>query len=377
MAWMTNPMEAKPAYDRSEWNHIVASLPGGHLLQSWEWGQFKEKYGWQAQRLSWFDSSGSPCAAAQILRRGLPLPILGSRAAVLYCPRGPALDWSNTSLRRQILTDLTELATQEGAIFLKIDPDIALGYGLPSEQEAEDNPIGQTLCQEMVASGWRASSEQIQFRNTLKLDLSLPEEALLAGMKQKTRYNVRLAMRRGVIVRSGSLEDLDLLYRLYAETSIRDGFVIRHVEYYKDAWGSFIDADLAQPLIAEVDGEPVAALVVFRFADTATYMYGMSSQAHREKMASHLLQWEAVRWAKKQGCTTYDFWGAPEQLAPQDPMWGVYRFKQGFGARLVRTIGAMDYLIQPTLYWLYAVVMPGLLSILRARGKAQTHRQLQ
>jgi peptidoglycan pentaglycine glycine transferase (the first glycine) len=370
-------MEAIPVHDRSEWNHIVASLPGGHLLQSWEWGRFKEKYGWQAQRLSWSDSHGSPCAAAQVLRRGLSLPILGDRTAVLYCPRGPALDWSDKSLRRQVLADLTELTARTGAIFLKVDPDIALGYGLPSEQEAEDDPLGQTLNQEMLALGWRASSDQIQFRNTLKLDLRLPEETLLAGMKQKTRYNVRLAMRRGVSVRRGDLEDLDLLYRMYAETSVRDGFVIRHADYYKDAWGSFIDSELAQPLIAEVDAEPVAALIIFRFANTATYMYGMSSQAHREKMPSHLLQWEAVRWAKKQACMTYDFWGAPEHLDPQDPMWGVFRFKQGFGAQLVRTIGAMDYPVQSALYWLYAVVTPGLLSILRARGRAQTRRQLQ
>src|SRR5574342_54174 len=130
-----------------------------------------------------------------------------------------------------------------------------------------------------------------KFRNTVTLDLRLSEADLLARMKQKTRYNVRLAEKKGVHVRPGSPADLDLLYRLYAETSVRDGFVIRSADYYREAWGSFIEAGLARPFIAEVEGEPVSALILFRFARTAWYMYGMSREAHREKMPNHLLQW--------------------------------------------------------------------------------------
>ncbi len=252
-----------------------------------------------------------------------------------------------------------------------------LGYGIPGESDAENITSGQSIIEDLLEAGWRESSEQIQFRNTLILDIRNSEEVLLAGMKQKTRYNIRLARRRGAEVRLGGKEDLDVLYQMYAETSIRDGFVIRKPEYYQDAWGSFIHAGLAQPLIAMVEEQPVAALIVFRFGKVATFMYGMSRAAHREKMPNHILQWEAIRWAKEQGCTMYDFWGSPDRLDPGDPMWGVYRFKRGFGARLVRTIGAWDFPARYTLYWLYSIVKPRLMSAFRIRGRAQTRSFLE
>jgi len=196
-------------------------------------------------------------------------------------------------------------------------------------------------------------------------------------MKQKTRYNVRLAERKGVRVRPGVIADLDLLYRLYAETSVRDGFVIRSADYYQEAWGSFIRAGLAQPLLAEVGGQPVSALILFKFAKTAWYMYGMSREAHREKMPNHLLQWEAIRWAKAQGCETYDFWGAPDEFVESDPMWGVWKFKEGFGGQVVRRIGAWDFAPSPNLYWLYTTVMPKVLDVMRWRGRRQTRETLE
>jgi lipid II:glycine glycyltransferase (peptidoglycan interpeptide bridge formation enzyme) len=226
-------------------------------------------------------------------------------------------------------------------------------------------------------AGWRPSPEQIQFRNTLTLDLRQADETLLGAMRQKTRYNIRLAARHGVKVRLGGLEDLALLYRMYAETSVRDDFVIRSEVYYQDAWGTFLRAGLAQPFVAEVDGEPVAALIAYRFGETCWYLYGMSREAHRDAMPNHLLQWEAIRWARAQGCTVYDFWGAPDRLEPDDPMWGVYRFKEGFGAELVRTLGAWDYAARPALYAAYTRLMPLALGLMRARGRQRTAQSLE
>ncbi len=373
---MIQPVKRRSVTDLRTWNDLVASLPGGHVLQSWQWGDFKERYGWRAERIAWMDENGDPQAAAQILSRCLTQNPIGRRLRVLYCPRGPVLDWTQENLRRQVLSDLSDLAAEHGAIFLKIDPDLPTGYGLPGEPDAEDDAVGLSVTEDLASHGWRESAEQIQFRNTLTLDLTLPEEALLAGMRQKTRYNVHLATRRGVSVRLGELGDLNLLYQMYAETSLRDGFVIRRPEYYQDAWGAFIQAGMAQPFIAEVKGEPIAAIVVFRFAGSALYMYGMSRREHREKMPNYLLQWEAIRWAAHVGCVTYDFWGAPNRFDPQEPMWGVYRFKQGFGARLLRTIGAWDIVNRPALYWFYSAAMPRILSLMRARGRAQTRQNL-
>ncbi len=359
--------------DRAHWNSAVTSLPNAHLLQSWEWGELKSKYGWDAHRLLWTNERGSPLAAAQILQRNLSLPGIGNRLSILYCPRGPVLTWSESALRSQVLADLHNFTSDTGAFFIKIDP----GLGLSSTEADADltpveNPSGQDVVDALQESGWCASAEQIQFRNTFLLDLSKSEDRLLAEMKQKTRYNIRLASRQEVSVRLGGVHDFDLLYRMYAETSVRDGFAIRNSAYYHDAWGSFIQAGLAQPLIAQVNESPVAALIVYKYADTALYMYGMSRDQHRQKMPNYLLQWEAIRWAKQHGCKTYDFWGAPETIDPEDPLWGLYRFKSGFGARFVCSLGAWDYVAKPFLYWIYTVGKPKVLDLMRMRGKSKT-----
>lgn len=336
---------------QDQWNIALAQLPATHVLQTWEWGNFKSRYGWQPDRYLWQEDD-RPCAAASVLTRQLSrLP-----ATVMYTPKGPALDYENTALLEQVLAHLESTARQERALFVKIDPDVQA-----------DTVVGKAVVKTLRRRGWRASREQIQFRNTVLLDLTATSDELLAAMKSKWRYNIRLARRKGVTVRQGQLTDLPLLYEMYASTATRDDFVIRPAAYYRDAWGAFIEAGLAQPLIAEVEREPVAMVIIFRFARRAWYMYGASRNIHREKMPNHLLQWEAMEWAKEQGCTVYDMWGAPDEMDESDLMWGVYRFKEGFGGEFVRHIGAWDYPTSRFGYWLYTVAMPRLLAAMRWR----------
>jgi lipid II:glycine glycyltransferase (peptidoglycan interpeptide bridge formation enzyme) len=175
-----------------------------------------------------------------------------------------------------------------------------------------------------------------------------------------------------------------MLYRMYAETSVRDGFVIRDEAYYRTVWTTFMEnqpvsslqSPFAEPLIAEVDHEPVSAIFVFYFAGRAYYVYGMSSELHREKMPSYLLQWEAMKRAKARGCSVYDLWGAPEVFDESDSLWGVYRFKEGLGGRVVRTLGAWDFAPSPLWYKLYSEVIPRLLDVMRSRGKVRTRQSL-
>jgi len=129
-------------------------------------------------------------------------------------------------------------------------------------------------------------------------------------------------------VRQGKVAELPVLYKMYAETAVRDGFVIRHEEYYLNTWRRFIEADMAKILIAEVENQPVAALILFHFNGTARYMFGMSTENDRELMPNYLLQWEAMRLAKRLGCHTYDMWGAPEVFDESDSLWGVFRSKK-------------------------------------------------
>ncbi len=369
------PFDAKD----SSWNTLIASLPSPHLLQTWEWAQVKAGYGWTPLPFVWKDA-GHIVAAAMVLKRALPVRGFAARLSVLYAPKGPNLDWGDAKLRQRVLDDLQDFAKKQGAIFLKIDPDVALGTGLPgSEDERPDNG-GQAVGSELARRGWVFSSDQVQFRNTVLLDLSPSEEELLARMKQKTRYNVRLAAKKGVTVRAGTAADLPVLYKMYAETSLRDGFVIRDENYYLTVWKSFMRPSTvngqpsAEPLVAEVDREPVAAVFLFWFAGKAYYLYGMSREAHREKMPNYLLQWEAVRRAKAAGCAVYDLWGAPDTFDESDSMWGVFRFKEGLGGRVVRTLGAWDFVPNRLWYRMYTEILPRLLDVMRARGKRKTRQ---
>jgi len=195
-------------------------------------------------------------------------------------------------------------------------------------------------------------------------------------MKQKTRYNIRLAEKKSITVRQAVKNELPQLYKIYAETSIRDNFVIRPEEYYLHVWNTFRDAGMAFPLAAEFEHEIIAGLILFIFGKRAWYLYGMSSEQHREKMPNYLLQWEAIRFAKRKGCLTYDLWGAPDKFDESDNMQGVYRFKEGLGGTTTRFIGAWDYTDRPNLYNLYSNLLPRILTVMRRQGKNQTRREI-
>ena len=390
------------------WNQLISELPSPHFLQTYEWGQVKAKYGWIPYYAVWTDDgefhisqttdnwplNTRQCIAAclilkkQILNRGF-----AARLSILYAPKGPLLDWSDQSLRTRVLNDLQAFARKQGAIFLKIDPDIALGRGVPNNSEGDvTENSGQAARSELTRRGWVYSSDQIQFRNTVLIDLSASEEEMLARMKPKTRYNVRLAERKNVTVRAGTVDDLPMLYKMYAETSVRDSFVIRDENYYMTVWQLFMQNQpatfdfrlfdrlrappLTIPLIAEVDNDPVAAIFMFMFAGRAYYVYGMSRNLHREKMPTYLLQWEAMKRAKANGCTAYDLWGAPEVFNESDSMWGVYRFKEGLGGEVVRTLGAYDFAPSKFWYKLYTEIVPRVLDVMRSRGKEKTKQGL-
>jgi lipid II:glycine glycyltransferase (peptidoglycan interpeptide bridge formation enzyme) len=379
------------------WNSIISRLPNPHFLQSYEWGQVKAKYGWVPYYAIWGangefqvtnDSSHLSSflfpitAAALILKRTVSFRGL-VKASILYAPKGPLLDWTNESLRIRVLNDLQSFAKEQKAIFLKMDPDVELGRGIPATEEDVIDHQGESIKAELITRGWGYASDQIQFQNTVLIDLHPAEEEMLSRMKSKTRYNVRLAEKKGVAVRVGSLEDLPVLYKMYAETSVRDGFVIRDEEYYMMVWKIFMSkvegqrsAPGAVPLIAEVAGEAVAAIFLFMFGERAYYVYGMSRNAHREKMPTYLLQWEAMKIAKAKGCAVYDLWGAPEVFDESDSMWGVYRFKEGLGGEVVRTLGAYDFAPNKLIYKLYSEVMPRVLDLMRSRGKAKTKQSL-
>jgi lipid II:glycine glycyltransferase (peptidoglycan interpeptide bridge formation enzyme) len=359
----------QPVTTPETWRLALQDLPDPHPLQSWTWGDFKARWGWTATPLVLQvhdrPEDRPPLAAALLLKRQLPrLPF-----SILYVPKGPLLDYNNAALRRVALAQLEQIARREKAIFIKIDPDVALSWGVEDERRS---PIGAKFVSELKDRGWRFSDDQIQFRNTVELDLTRPEEEIMAAMKQKTRYNIRLAGRKGVEVRPGDEGDFVTIADMYMTTADRNEFAVRPVEYYLDAWRSFHQAGLAQPFLAEYQGQPLAAVIIVRYGRRAIYMYGASTNKERRRMPNYLLQWEAMRWAKAAGCDVYDFWGAPDEFVESDPLWGVWRFKAGFNGRVVRHIGAWDYPNRPFWYWVYTTFMPRYLDFLRSRGNPST-----
>lgn len=389
--------------ENTRWNNLLTRLPNPHFLQTSHWAQVKTQGGWQPIYLVWTKTEFSVLtdfstlrpetvvAAALLLKKKIPAAGLAARLCLLYCPKGPNLDWSDAPLRARVLADLERFARQQGAIFLKLDPDVRLGTGLPASASASTDPAGLALSAELARRGWRFSADQIQFRNTVLLPVSASDEEMLARMKPKTRYNLRLALKKGVTVRVGDEKDWPLLYKMYAETAARDGFIIRDENYYRAVWKIFsawppataqpenwqAQPPLAEPLIAEVDGEALAAIFLFAFAGRAYYVYGMSRAAHREKMPAYLLQWQALLWARAHGCAVYDLWGAPDVFDESDSMWGVFRFKEGLGGTLVRTLGAWDFAPNPLWYALYTRLAPKLLDALRARGNARLKKTVR
>jgi peptidoglycan pentaglycine glycine transferase (the first glycine) len=325
-----------PAVSLPEWQSFLDRHPEAHLLQASEWGALKSGFGWSVERLV----AGQ--AGAQLLFRRIPLGL-----CIAYLPRGPLGEPG-----AEFWSEIEHLCRRKHAIFLKIEPDLW-----------ETDPSAQTL---LLPAGFKPSLHNIQPPRTLLVDLSGSEEQVLARMKQKCRYNLRLAGKKGITVRPW--EDIDAFHRMLLVTGDRDAFGVHSLEYYRRAYQLLHPAGLAELLVAEYEGQPLAALMVACRGTRAWYLYGASTDQERSRMPTYLLQWEAMRWARAHGALEYDLWGVPDEEEPalesafesrHDGLWGVYRFKRGFGGQLRRSLQAQDKVFNPLLYKLYLRRMAG------------------
>jgi lipid II:glycine glycyltransferase (peptidoglycan interpeptide bridge formation enzyme) len=312
---------------REQWDAFVFNAPGGHLLQSWGWGELKAHVGWFPLRLALW-SGEEIVAGAAVLRRTAPhFPLHAGHLA--YIPKGPVLDWSDSAVCDAFFPQLTAYLRKQGAIAMRIEP-------------GEDVLRAGAVLKRLDEMQMR-SVVPVQPLRTIILDLTPSEDMLLAQMKEKWRYNVRLAARRGVTVRvAETADDVRSWYRLLQTTGERDHFGIHSYDYYLDAWRIFAERNEARLLLAEYEGQLLAGIFVGLFARQGIYLYGASGNEQRQLMPNYLLQWEAIRWAKRQGALTYDFWGIPATDAEDEAMAGVYRFKSGWGGRVVQFPGCYE-----------------------------------
>jgi lipid II:glycine glycyltransferase (peptidoglycan interpeptide bridge formation enzyme) len=321
---------------RDIWDAFVAQHAAGHLLQCWAWGELKALFGWSPLRLALWQGD-SIVAAAQVLRRGAPhIPL--SLAHIAYIPKGPVLDWTQDALCNHFLPLLNNYVRKQGALALRIEPD----------QEA-GTPLAELIAKRLECFHV-SSCRTVQPLRTIILDLAPDEQVLLAQMKEKWRYNVRLAMRKGVTIRvASSPDDVRAWYALYQKTSERDQFGIHVLDYYLQVWELLVTTGKMRLLLAEADGVLLAGIFVSLFAGQACYVYGASSNEQRQLMPNYLLQWEAIRWAKQQGARLYDFGGIPDTDDEDEAMAGVYRFKRGWGGRVVQFVGGQEVTYRPLL----------------------------
>ena len=332
-------------------------------MQTWEWGEFKlAAGGWRPQRLAFKRGRRVVAMASAAVRQRGPLK-------VMYVSKGPALDYTDVGLFDGVIAELESRARRQQAVWLKIDPDVIQGTGLPDSEDDRPNAIGKAIITGLKRRGWRFSDSQVQFRNTTSIDLTQSDDDILMAMSSNTRRKIRAAHKKGVTIRAAVLDDLPILYRLYQVTSQRDRFSIRPFDYYRSAWQTLMRAGLAHALIAEYERKAIAQLILFHFGQKCWYFYGASSNKERHRMPNYALQWEAIQWAKSQGYAIYDMWGAPDVFNAADSLWGVYQFKRGFRGRVIRHIGAWDYAPRPWLYRAYTEIMPRLLQVMRTRAK--------
>jgi lipid II:glycine glycyltransferase (peptidoglycan interpeptide bridge formation enzyme) len=348
----------------SDWDKFLSGHPEAHLLQTTAWGELKAAFGWQVLRVA-VGQTG-----AQVLLRRLPLGF-----SLAYIPRGPVGDdWTS------LWPAVAQACRRHRAILLKVEPD--LWENIPKESNpstdnstntsgilgshpSQPGPKNPFLPSSLIPhpSSFFPSPQTVQPPRTILVNLEGDEETLLSRMKQKTRYNIRLAQKKEVVVRPS--QDLEGFHRMMLITGGRDGFGVHGADYYRKAYelfhgrGSRGECELLQ---AEYAGQPLAALMVFAYGRRAWYLYGASTDLERGRMPTYLLQWEAMRWARQRGCTEYDLWGIPDAgeaeleagfTAREDGLWGVYRFKRGFGGQVMRTVGAWDTPYQPLIYPLY------------------------
>jgi len=316
-----------PEVNREEWDSFFRSHTDASFLQSPAWGDVKEEFGWEANRII----KGE--AGAQILIKRGPFGV-----SLGYMPKGPL-----GKITSDFIDTLNEKAKEMRLFLLTLEANLWEGdiSSIPTRLEFKPG-------------------RNIQPRRTILISLEGSEEDLLNRMKQKTRYNIRLAQKKDVLVTE--TDDIDLFYKLMAATGSRDGFGIHSREYYQKVFNSFKPLGQCTILLAKFADQALGALMVLANGNTAWYVYGASNDFERNRMPTYLLQWEAMRWARKKGCKTYDLWGIPDEdekeLEDQfetrsDGLWGVYRFKRGFGGIVIRSAQAVDFVIDKKIYAIY------------------------
>lgn len=319
--------------NRKKYEEFLQSHPKGHFLQSPEWAKLKSE--WINEVVLAEDENGNIKGSMGILIRKIPY----FKGTMMYSPRGPVCDVHDKETIQELVDGVKELAKQYNAFILKVDPDV------PNTDE-EFKKIAKE-CGFKIKENVKDFTEVIQPRYVFRLDVeNKTEEELLKSFHEKTRYNIRLSSRKGVTVRDGKREDMKDFYEIMRETGTRDDFLIRPLEYFEKMYDA-LGPNYLRLIMADYEGKPISGVIAIYYGDKVWYLYGASSNSHRNVMPNYLLQWEMIKWALEKKCRIYDFRGVSGHVDETHPQYGIYKFKKGFNGDFVEFVGELNMVFKP------------------------------
>ncbi len=311
-----------------EYEAFVTAHPKGHFLQSHAWSKQKSEWTWEGIIVRG-DDGNIRGAMSVLIRRAPSLPY-----SIMYAARAPVCDIHDKETLSELLDGAKKLASKYRAYVFKLDPDVPL-------TDTEFADIMTSLGFRHRDTGKNFSG--IQPRFVFRLDVhGRDTEELMASFHSKTRYNIRVAERKGVEVKLCGLEAVGDFSDMMLETGVRDGFVVRNREYFENMLKNL--GENCRLYMAYSGDIPIAGTLAIHYGDKVWYLYGASSNRYRNFMPNYLLQWHMIQWAVQLGCRIYDFRGVSGDLSEDNPLYGLYRFKKGFNGDLVEFCGEYDYI---------------------------------
>ena len=323
-----------------EYTEFLESHERCNFQQSLEWG--KVKTNWIKEVVLAEDENHKIIGSICVWIR--KMPIFGN---MMYSSRGPVCDIHDKKVLEQLTDGIKELGKKYNAFVLRIEPDI-------KKDDQEFRKIVEEIGYK-IKDDAKDFKDEIQPRFVFRLDIKgKTEDEVLAGCHQKTRYNIRLAKRKGVVVKEGTREDLKDFHKIMIETGSRDGFIIRSLDYFEKMYDELAPKHM-KLLMAYYEDKPISGIIPIMYGNKTWYLYGASSNQHRNLMPNYLLQWEMIRQAIQNKCDIYDFREVSGVVDDTHPQYGLYRFKKGFGAEFTEFIGEVYWPFKPLTYKLYKI----------------------